>query len=138
MSLSEDARHVDRLSDYERQVLSSWSDTHKKSTLMLFVLLALTRGAAWSGDIQGFLAETSAGHLTVDEQSLHRNLRRLEGLNLITHTRRAAPGTGVRRKMYELTTSGERVLAAHLETTMSYLDDPGFLAAVRAGRDPGA
>lgn len=134
MSRSDPGRSVEHLSDYEQQILSSWSDTHKKGTLMLLVLLALTRAVAWSGDIQAFLAEASSGHLVVDEQSLHRALRRLEGLNVITHTSRSVPGTGAKRKVYELTGSGERVLAAYLDTTMSYLDDPRFTASVRAAR----
>lgn len=134
MSPAEGERPVDGLSDYERQVLSSWSDTHKKSSLMLFILLALTRGAAWSGEVQAFLAEASGGHLGVDEQSLHRALRRLGGLNVITHTARSVPGTGAKRKMYELTRSGERVLAAFLDTTMSYLEAPGFAASIRAAQ----
>lgn len=77
-------RPVDELSEYERQVLYSWSDTHKKSALMLFVLLALSRGPAWSGDIHAFLRTTTAGYLGVDEQSLLRALRRLEALNVLT------------------------------------------------------
>lgn len=134
MSSSESASPGAGLSPYEHQVLSSWSETHKKSTLVLLVLLALGQGVAWSAEIQQFLARTSGGHLLVDDQSLHRALRRLEGLNVITHTSHAAPGTGAKRKVYELTRSGERVLAAYLDTTMSYLFDPGFLTSVRAAR----
>lgn len=134
MSRSDNEHPDDGLSDYEQRILSSWSDTHKKSALMLFVLLALTRGAAWSGDIQAFLVGASGGNLAVDEQSLHRAMRRLEGLNVITHTARAVPGTGAKRKMYQLTRSGQRVLAAYLETTMSYLGDPEFTDSVQAAR----
>ena len=45
MSRSEPAKDgvVVGLSDYEQRVLASWTDTHKKSALMLFILLALRR-----------------------------------------------------------------------------------------------
>lgn len=132
--LSEGDDPAPRLSDYERQVLAAWSDSHKKGTLTLFVLLALTRAPGWSGDIATFIVSASGGHLSVDEQSLHRALRRLEGLNVITHSAQPVAGTGARRKVYELTSSGERVLAAYLSTTMSYLDAPDFRAALAAAR----
>ena len=70
----------------------------------------------------------------MDEQSLHRALRRVEGLNLITHTDQAVTGTGAKRKIYELTASGERVLAAYLDGPMTYLDHPTLRARVDLAR----
>ncbi|HET9901647.1 MAG TPA: hypothetical protein VFR46_11390 [Actinomycetes bacterium] len=49
------------LTDYERQVLALWSDIQKKSTLTLFILLALARAPGWSGDIAAFLVTIPAG-----------------------------------------------------------------------------
>lgn len=139
MSPSETDLDLGELSAYERQVLSSWSDTHKKSTLMLFVLLALASAPAWAGEIRLFLARASGGELSVDEQSLHRTLRRLEGLNVITHTAQSVAGTGARRKVYELTGSGARLLDAFLSTTMCYLVEPEFIDSVQAAtRGPSA
>ena len=134
MSPSETALDPGELSAYEQQVLASWSDTHKKSALMLFVLLALTSAPAWSGEIRLFITRASGGELSVDEQSLHRTLRRLEGLNVITHTAQSVAGTGARRKVYELTGSGGRLLDAFLSTTMDYLDEPEFIASVQAAQ----
>ncbi|PRW64758.1 helix-turn-helix transcriptional regulator [Actinopolyspora mortivallis] len=91
---------------------------------------ALSGGGGFSSACQVSGPGTPGGN------AVHRSLRRLEGLNLVTHTKHAAPGTGVKRKVYELTRSGKRVLAAYLETTLSYLHDPEFLAAVHAGRSP--
>jgi DNA-binding PadR family transcriptional regulator len=130
-------RHAEvELSHYERTVLTSWTETHKKSALMLFILLALTRESGWSSQIRNFITTLTGGRLAVDEQSLHRALRRVEGLNLITHSDQPAPGTGAKRKIYELTDSGERVLAAYLNGPMAYTTTPLFLesaAAVRPG-----
>ncbi len=104
------------------------------------VLLVLSRHASWSSEIRAFIATVTNGHLGVDEQSLHRALRRVEAANLITHTTHPAPGTGAKRKVYELTQSGERMLAALLRGPLSYVDNPTFreAAAAAAGRPPTA
>jgi hypothetical protein len=59
------------LSDYERKVLAAWTDTHKKSTLMLFILLALSEEPRWSGQIRDFITDLSEAYLAADEQSMH-------------------------------------------------------------------
>lgn len=122
------------LSDYERKVLAAWTDTHKKSTLMLFILLALSQEARWSGQIRDFITDLSEAHLAVDEQSLHRALRRVEGLNLITHSQESVAGTGAKRKIYELTASGERVLASYLQGPMAYVNTKLFRDTTAAAR----
>ncbi|MFF1252644.1 PadR family transcriptional regulator [Pseudarthrobacter sp. NPDC058329] len=122
------------LSDYERKVLAAWTDTHKKSALMLFILLALSEAPRWSGRIRDFITDLSGGYLAVDEQSMHRALRRVEGLNLITHSQESVAGTGAKRKIYELTDSGERVLAGYLQGPMAYATTKRFQEAVAAAR----
>ncbi|MBZ2197308.1 helix-turn-helix transcriptional regulator [Occultella gossypii] len=118
------------LTDYESHVLASWTDTHKKSALMLLILLALVEGPGWSAQVRDFISGATGGRLAVDEQSLHRALRRVEGLNLITHAAQPAPGTGAKRKVYELTASGGRVLSAYLDGPLGYLSSPDYLGAV--------
>lgn len=122
------------LSDYERKVLAAWTDTHKKSTLMLFILLALSEEPQWSGQIRDFITDLTEGHLAVDEQSLHRALRRVQGLNLITHSQKSVAGTGAKRKIYELTASGERVLAGYLHGPMAYMNTKLFRDTTAAAR----
>jgi DNA-binding PadR family transcriptional regulator len=122
------------LTDYERKVLAAWTDTHKKSTLMLFILLAVSEQPRWSGQIRDFINNLSDGYLAVDEQSLHRALRRVEGLNLITHSQEAVAGTGAKRKIYELTSSGERVLVGSLQGPMAYATTKLFQDATHAAR----
>ncbi len=114
------------LAGYEQAIIDSWADTHKKSALVLFILLSLSVEPSWSGQLRAFIDEVSDGHLRVDEQSLHRALRRLDGLNLVTHTPVDVPGSGVKRKVYTLTQTGERVLKAYLATTLSYVREPCF------------
>jgi len=65
---------------------------------------------------------------------VHRALRWVEGLNLITHSEESVAGPGAKRKIYGLTASGERVLAGYLEGPMAYVSTRLFqdrTAAVR-------
>lgn len=63
---------------------------------------------------------------------MHRALRRVEGLNLITHSQESVIGTGAKRKIYELTASGERVLAAYLQGPLAYVTSKLFQDATAA------
>jgi DNA-binding PadR family transcriptional regulator len=116
--------------DYADALVASWTDTHKKGTLMLFVLLALHERPAWSAELTEYITSLTEGHITVDPQSLHRSLRRLVGLNLITFTEHAAAGTGAKRKTYELTQTGEDVLGRLARRTLSYARNPRYLRAL--------
>lgn len=121
---------ISDLTSYEQVIIDSWADTHKKSTLVLFILLALSIEPSWSGQLRAFIDRLSDGHLGVDEQSLHRALRRLDALNVVTHTPEDVPGSGVKRKVYSLTQTGERVLNEYLETTLSYARKPLFQSLI--------
>jgi DNA-binding PadR family transcriptional regulator len=126
------------LTPYEAVIAKSWTETHKKAALMTLILLALRDKPAWSSQIKAAVAALTNGNLQFDDQSLHRSLRRLEDHNLLIHTQQAAPGTGAKRKVYELTQSGERILRNHLATTMSYTRLPTFqsLGSYDAGDPP--
>jgi DNA-binding PadR family transcriptional regulator len=112
--------------DYEAALLRSWTETHKKGTLVLFILLAVSDHPSWSGEINTFIHQVTEGYLQVDEQSLHRALRRLDALNVITHYAETAAGTGAKRKIYDLTVTGESLLRRYLETTMAYTRNPRY------------
>ncbi|CAN5491794.1 hypothetical protein BH23ACT6_BH23ACT6_26800 [soil metagenome] len=124
------------LDSYERSVLASWTDTHKKSTLVLLVLLAVRDRARWSGELTEFIDEVSNGQLRVDAQSLHRALRRLDKLNVITHNAQSVPKTGAKRKAYELTASGHRILETYCATTLSYLEHPAVKEMLQGPPEP--
>jgi DNA-binding PadR family transcriptional regulator len=117
---------------YVDTVVASWTDTHKKGTLMLFVLLALHERPAWSAELTDFIADLTDNHITVDPQSLHRSLRRLVSLNLITFTEYPAAGTGAKRKTYELTQTGEEVLGQLARRTLSYARSRRYLRALES------
>ena len=114
------------LTSYEAVVATSWKETCKKAALMTLILLTVHDEPAWSSQITASIADLTNGNLEFDQQSVHRALRRLEEHNLLIHKQEPAPGTGAKRKVYELTQSGERVLREHLTTTMSYTRHPTF------------
>jgi DNA-binding PadR family transcriptional regulator len=116
--------------DYADAVVASWTDTHKKGVLMLFVLLALHERPAWSAELTEYITSLTDGHISVDPQSLHRSLRRMVGLNLISFTEHSVVGTGAKRKTYELTQTGEEVLSRLARRTLSYARDPRYLSAL--------
>jgi DNA-binding PadR family transcriptional regulator len=116
--------------DYADAVVASWTDTHKKGALMLLVLLALYERPAWSAELTEYITSLTDGHISVDPQSLHRSLRRLVGLNLITFTEHSVTGTGAKRKTYELTHIGEDVLGRFARRTLSYARNPRYLRAL--------
>lgn len=117
---------------YVDAVVASWTDTHKKGALMLFTLLALHEKPAWSAELRSYITSLTAGHIDVDPQSLHRSMRRLVGLNLVTFTESAAAGTGAKRKTYELTQTGADVLRRLCGQTLSYARNPKFLNAIKS------
>lgn len=113
---------------YVAALVDSWSQTHKKGALVMLVLVSLESGPAWSGDLHEAIASLTGGHLQVDDQSLHRALRRLEAHNVITHSAQPVPGTGAKRKVFELTRTGDAALREFLATTMTYATHPTFTA----------
>lgn len=121
---------ISEASGFDVALVRSLTDTHKRSMLVVLVLLRLHSRPAWSQEIAAFLQEVSDGHLGVDEQSLHRALRSMLSHNLVLTTPQPVRGTGANRKIYELTATGERTLRRFLTTTMSYMHHPEFLALV--------
>jgi DNA-binding PadR family transcriptional regulator len=117
---------------YVDAVVASWTETHKKAALMLFVLLALRERPAWSGELTDYIANLTDGYIAVDPHSLHRSLRRLVGLNLITFIEDPVAGTGAKRKTYELTRTGEEVLSRLARKTLSYARSRRFVGALEA------
>ncbi|MDN5726393.1 MAG: PadR family transcriptional regulator [Propionibacteriales bacterium] len=124
------------LQQFVSTVTQGWAETHKKGALAPLILLGLSRGPAWTQQILDWMHRVSSGHLDMDIQSLHRAMRRLEQLGAVTVNREPAAGTGARRKFYELTDVGELLLRRHLDTTLSYLWHPDFLAAKNAAAGP--
>ena len=110
------------LDDFEQTLVNQWSEVHKKSALVHLIMTALSDGPKWSAELQQFIEHVTNGEWGVDDRSLYRALRRLEHGELVKHSKEAVPGTGAKRKMFEITASGRRVLETYEQTTLAYLE----------------
>lgn len=112
------------LSPYEQALLSAWTDMHKKSQVNFLVLHLLQAGEKGTDEIAAAIEAVSRGYLAVDPKSLYRTLGRLVDQGLLGFDEHPVPRSGVKRKVYGLTASGARVLAAYRSTTLAYLVAP--------------
>jgi DNA-binding PadR family transcriptional regulator len=101
-----------KLTPFETVLLQGWEEVHKKSQLSLWILITIYRGRGLVSDIQTDI-RSHAG-LEVADQSLYRSLRRLESAQLIISSTEVNPD-GPDRKLYRITETGNRVLAAFIE-----------------------
>jgi DNA-binding PadR family transcriptional regulator len=104
----------------------TWHQNHKKSLATVFILLSLTSSPKWSKEIADFIFKQTNWQITLDQKSLHRALRRLESLSLISSTLQPAPKTGARRKIYSLTDQGTTFLNQIAASSLGYLSSPAL------------
>lgn len=108
------------LDGFEQAIVDQWSEIHKRSAVAYLIMLGLKHRPSWSAELLQFIDDATGGHWGVDERSLYRALRRLEKTELVTHGEVAAAGTGAKRKVFQLTASGLRVLERYTRTTLAY------------------
>jgi len=102
------------LDSYENSLLSGWEDIYKKGQLTLWILLALRDSPKYMAQIKTFITEATSNTLLADDKSMYRALRRYHAAEMITFS--TVPSeTGPDRKLYQLASAGERVLAAFCE-----------------------
>ena len=94
--------------DYAQKLLDGWEEVYKKGQLTLWILLALRDGPKHMAEIKAFIERGTNGHLSVDDQSMYRALRRYYETELADYA--PAPGNGPDRKVYRLSALGERLL----------------------------
>jgi DNA-binding PadR family transcriptional regulator len=100
---------------FERKVLSGWEEIYKRGLLTMWLLLAVRDEPRYAAEIAAFVADRTFGTMSADDRSLYRALRRLAHAELVVATDRRGSATGIDRKYYALTPTGERVLEAFLE-----------------------
>ena len=90
------------------ELLSAWEETYKKGQLTFWVFLALKEGNKCMEQIKEFVERMSQGTMTCEEQSLYRNLRKFQHLEIIAYdSRRVSKGPD--RKYYYLTPMGDEL-----------------------------
>lgn len=96
------------------ELLNAWEETYKKGQLTLWVFLALKEGRKCVEDIKEFVERMSEGAMSCEEQSLYRNLRKFQHLEIVTYeSRRVSKGPD--RKYYYLTEMGEQLFKRFVE-----------------------
>jgi DNA-binding PadR family transcriptional regulator len=78
----------------------------------------------------------SQGTMTADQRSLYRAMRRLSDLELVETSNQPGRRTGVDRRYYRITRTGQRVLDAFLDRHVRgiYLTEPAAALFAPTGR----
>ena len=96
-----------------------------------WVLLSLYDGKKYAAEIAEFMNEVTNGTFEVQEQSLYRALRRFKGMRMVSVSEEDSPNGGPKRKFYELTSTGEAVLARFTELHITPLTKPTIAALLQ-------
>lgn len=96
------------------ELLSAWEETYKKGQLTFWVFLALNEGSKCMEEIKEFVERMSEGTMSCEEQSLYRNLRKFQHLDIVAYdSRRVSKGPD--RKYYFLTEMGRELFRRFVE-----------------------
>ncbi len=95
-------------------LLSSWEETYKKGQLTLWIFLALKDGQKYVDEIKEFIESKSKNTINCEEQSLYRNLRKYEHIDVVTFENKKG-NKGPDRKYYSLTKMGNKLLEKFIE-----------------------
>ena len=96
------------------ELLSSWEETYKKGQLTLWIFLALKDGQKYVDEIKAFIESKSKNTINCEEQSLYRNLRKYEHIDVVSFENKKG-NKGPDRKYYFLTTMGNQLLEKFIE-----------------------
>ena len=95
-------------------LLSSWEETYKKGQLTLWIFLALKDGKKYVDEIKEFIEIKSNNTISCEEQSLYRNLRKYEHIDVVSFENKKG-NKGPDRKYYFLTKMGNDLLEQFIE-----------------------
>ena len=90
------------------ELLSAWEETYKKGQLTFWVFLALKESNKCVEEIKEFVEKASEGTMSCEEQSLYRNLRKFQHLNIVAYDNKKV-SKGPDRKYYYLTEYGNEL-----------------------------
>ena len=96
------------------ELLNAWEETYKKGQLTFWVFLALKDSNKCVEDIKEFVEKMSDGSMSCEEQSLYRNLRKFQHLEIVAYdSKRVSKGPD--RKYYYLTDIGKELFKRFVE-----------------------
>ena len=96
------------------ELLNAWEETYKKGQLTFWVFLALKESNKCVEDIKEFVEKVSEGTMSCEEQSLYRNLRKFQHLEIVAYENRKV-NKGPDRKYYYLTDNGRELFKRFVE-----------------------
>ena len=96
------------------ELLNAWEETYKKGQLTLWVFLALKEERKCVEEIKEFVERMSEGTMSCEEQSLYRNLRKFQHLEIVASESKKV-SKGPDRKYYYLTETGEELFKRFVE-----------------------
>lgn len=96
------------------EMLNAWEETYKKGQLTFWVFLALKESNKCVEDIKEFVENASEGAMTCEEQSLYRNLRKFQNLEIVAFDNKKV-SKGPDRKYYYLTDTGKELFKRFVE-----------------------
>lgn len=96
------------------ELLNAWEETYKKGQLTLWVFLALKEERKCVEEIKEFVERKSEGTMSCEEQSLYRNLRKFQHLEIVAYESKKV-SKGPDRKYYYLTETGEELFKRFVE-----------------------
>lgn len=100
--------------DLINELLDAWEETYKKGQLTFWVFLALKESNKCVEEIKEFVEKKSEGSMSCEEQSLYRNLRKFQHLDIVTYeSKRVSKGPD--RKYYYLTEMGNELFKRFVE-----------------------
>lgn len=96
------------------KLLKSWEEIYKKGQLTFWIFLALKDGKKYVDEIRQFVIDYSSNTMTVEEQSLYRNLRKYQHVGVVDFELRKG-NKGPDRKYYFLTSLGNELIEQFIE-----------------------
>ena len=111
-------------------LVADWDDVYKKGQLTFWILLAIYDGKKYAAQINDFMYAATDGAFEVKEQSLYRALRRFSGMKLVHITEEESPNSGPKRKYYQLSETGEKVLGTFVKLHMRPLLTPNIVKLI--------
>ena len=96
------------------ELLNAWEETYKKGQLTLWVFLALKEERKCVEEIKEFVERMSEETMSCEEQSLYRNLRKFQHLEIVAYESKKV-SKGPDRKYYYLTETGKELFKRFVE-----------------------
>lgn len=96
------------------ELLNAWEETYKKGQLTFWVFLALKESKKYVDEIKDFVETMSEGTMFCEEQSLYRNLRKFQHLDIVAYES-IKVSKGPERKYYYLTEMGDELFKRFVE-----------------------